>query len=59
MMPALFVRFLRFILLYDFHQICYIIRISLNIGGSVGDENYTMCGPSFSPNFYFMWPGAR
>merc|ERR1719427_268116 len=33
-------------------------RITLNIGGVVGDENYTMCGPSFEPNFYFMWPRA-
>lgn len=31
-------------------------KISLNIGGAIGDENYTMCGPSFEPNFYFMWP---
>ena len=31
-------------------------KISLNVGGSVADENYTMCGPSFEPNFYFMWP---
>jgi len=22
------------------------------------DENYTMCGPSFHPNFYMMWPSA-
>merc|ERR1719400_2708474 len=33
-------------------------KISLNVGGAVGDENYTMCGPSFEPNFYFMWPRA-
>jgi len=31
-------------------------RISLNVGGVLGDENYTMCGPAFEPNFYFMWP---
>ena len=31
-------------------------RISLNVGGVTGDENYTMCGPAFEPNFYFMWP---
>lgn len=41
------------------HSIACVPRITLNIGGSVGDENYTMCGPSFTPNFYFMWPGAR
>lgn len=34
-------------------------RITLNVGGAIGDENYTMCGPSFDPRFYFMWPGAR
>ena len=33
-------------------------KISLNVGGAVADENYTMCGPSFEPNFYFMWPRA-
>merc|ERR1719220_2698189 len=31
-------------------------KISLNVGGALADENYTMCGPSFEPNFYFMWP---
>jgi len=34
-------------------------RVTLNVGGSYADENYTMCGPSFDPRFYFMWPGAR
>jgi len=34
-------------------------RVTLNIGGAYGDENYTMSGPSFDPRFYFMWPGAR
>ena len=33
-------------------------KITLNVGGVAGDENYTMCGPSFQPNFYFMWPRA-
>jgi len=33
-------------------------RVTLNVGGALGDENYTMCGPSFDPRFYFMWPGA-
>lgn len=41
------------------HSIARVPRITLNIGGSVGEENYTMCGPSFNPNFYFMWPGSR
>merc|ERR1712025_461599 len=34
-------------------------KISVNIGGVVADENYTMCGPSFEPNFYFLWPRAN
>lgn len=34
-------------------------KITLNVGGSFGDENYTMCGPSFDPHFYFMWPRAK
>jgi len=33
-------------------------KVVLNVGGVAGDENYTMCGPSFQPNFYLMWPGA-
>jgi len=33
-------------------------KVTLNVGGVSGDENYTMCGPSFEPNFYFMWPRA-
>ena len=31
-------------------------KVSLNVGGALADENYTMCGPSFQPNFYLMWP---
>ncbi|XP_023321293.1 methylcrotonoyl-CoA carboxylase beta chain, mitochondrial [Eurytemora carolleeae] len=34
-------------------------KVTLNVGGAISDENYTMCGPSFDPRFYFMWPGAR
>merc|ERR1719510_340108 len=33
-------------------------RVTLNVGGVASDENYTMCGPSFHPNFYMMWPSA-
>lgn len=33
-------------------------KVTLNVGGAVSDENYTMCGPSFQPNFYMMWPTA-
>ncbi|KAB7503062.1 putative methylcrotonoyl-CoA carboxylase beta chain, mitochondrial [Armadillidium nasatum] len=34
-------------------------KITLNIGGCLGDDNYTMCGPSFQPNFIFSWPGTE
>ncbi|XP_050689313.1 biotin-dependent 3-methylcrotonyl-coenzyme A carboxylase beta1 subunit-like [Eriocheir sinensis] len=34
-------------------------KITVNVGGCHGDDNYTMCGPSFSPNFIFSWPGTR
>lgn len=33
-------------------------KITVNIGNCHGDDNYTMCGPSFSPNFIFSWPGS-
>jgi len=33
-------------------------RISINIGGCFGDDNYTMCGQTFSPNFLLSWPTA-
>ncbi|KAG0720512.1 putative methylcrotonoyl-CoA carboxylase beta chain, mitochondrial [Chionoecetes opilio] len=33
-------------------------KIAVNVGGCHGDDNYTMCGPAFSPNFLFSWPGA-
>ncbi|KAK7071164.1 hypothetical protein SK128_009009 [Halocaridina rubra] len=33
-------------------------KISINIGSCHGDDNYTMCGPSFSPSFIFSWPEA-
>ncbi|KAG1692604.1 Methylcrotonoyl-CoA carboxylase beta chain, mitochondrial [Nymphon striatum] len=34
-------------------------KITINIGGCYGDDNYTMCGQSFDPNFMFVWPGAE
>jgi len=34
-------------------------KVTLNLTGAYGDENFTMCGPSFQPRFYLMWPGAR
>ncbi|XP_068212275.1 methylcrotonoyl-CoA carboxylase beta chain, mitochondrial-like [Palaemon carinicauda] len=33
-------------------------KIAINIGNCHADDNYTMCGPSFSPNFIFSWPGT-
>jgi len=33
-------------------------KVTLNVGGVAADENFTMCGPSFQPNFYMMWPRA-
>lgn len=33
-------------------------KVTLNVGGVAADENFTMCGPSFQPNFYLMWPRA-
>jgi len=34
-------------------------KVTLNLSSCYGDENFTMCGPSFEPRFYFMWPGAK
>ena len=34
-------------------------KIVINVGGCFGDDLFTMCGPSFNPTFYFMWPRAR
>eukprot|EP00095_Tigriopus_kingsejongensis_P004643 maker-scaffold29_size597861-snap-gene-0.11 protein:Tk04643 transcript:maker-scaffold29_size597861-snap-gene-0.11-mRNA-1 annotation:"probable methylcrotonoyl- carboxylase beta mitochondrial-like" len=33
-------------------------KISLALSSVSQDELFTMCGPSFGPSFYFMWPGA-
>jgi len=33
-------------------------KVTVNLTGSVGDDNYTMAGPAFGPRFYFMWPRA-
>jgi len=40
------------------HSTVSVPKVTLNIFGSSGDENYTMCGPSFNPRFYLMWPRA-
>lgn len=34
-------------------------KISLNIGGCFGDDNYLMGGFSMDPTFLFAWPGAH
>ena len=34
-------------------------KITMIIGGSYGAGNYGMCGRAYSPDFLFMWPGAR
>lgn len=34
-------------------------KICLNIGGCIRDDNFTMCGWSFQPNFLFSWPLAH
>ena len=33
-------------------------KVTVNVGGAVGDDLYTMCGPGFDPAFYFAWPRA-
>lgn len=40
------------------HSVARVPKLSINIGGATGDELFTMCGPSFDPDFYFMWPTA-
>ncbi|KAM5148726.1 methylcrotonoyl-CoA carboxylase beta chain, mitochondrial-like [Mantella aurantiaca] len=34
-------------------------KITLVIGGCHGGESFAMCGRSFEPNFFFLWPNAR
>ncbi|XP_072275556.1 methylcrotonoyl-CoA carboxylase beta chain, mitochondrial-like [Pyxicephalus adspersus] len=34
-------------------------KITLIVGGCHGGESFAMCGRSFSPNFFFLWPNAR
>jgi len=31
-------------------------KITLNLTGAIGDDNYALCGPSFGARFYLMWP---
>jgi len=38
------------------HSTVKVAKVTLNLSCAKGDENYTMCGPSFNPRFYFMWP---
>ena len=39
--------------------VCRVPKIAININGIYGDEHMTMCGQSFDPTFYFMWPRAK
>jgi len=32
-------------------------KVTLNVGGAISDENYTMCGPSFDPRNLFIING--
>ncbi|XP_039623747.1 methylcrotonoyl-coenzyme A carboxylase 2 isoform X1 [Polypterus senegalus] len=34
-------------------------KITIVIGGCYGAESYALCGRSFDPNFFFLWPNAR
>lgn len=34
-------------------------KITLVVGGCHGGESFAMCGRSFEPNFFFLWPNAR
>ncbi|CAL4130428.1 unnamed protein product, partial [Meganyctiphanes norvegica] len=33
-------------------------KITVNVGNCHGDDNYTMCGLSFDPDFILSWPGT-
>jgi 3-methylcrotonyl-CoA carboxylase beta subunit len=34
-------------------------KISLTLSACYQDDYLLMCGPSFSPNFHFMWPSSK
>ncbi|XP_018422807.1 PREDICTED: methylcrotonoyl-CoA carboxylase beta chain, mitochondrial-like [Nanorana parkeri] len=34
-------------------------KITVVVGGCHGGESFAMCGRSFEPNFFFLWPNAR
>jgi len=33
-------------------------KLTINLTGASGDDNYTLGGPAFGPRFYLMWPRA-
>lgn len=41
------------------HSCATVPKITINVGGCYSDENFTMCGWSFKPNFLFSWPMAE
>ncbi|XP_022249336.1 methylcrotonoyl-CoA carboxylase beta chain, mitochondrial-like isoform X2 [Limulus polyphemus] len=41
------------------HACATVPKITINMGGSVGDHDFIMCGWSFEPNFLFSWPSAQ
>lgn len=41
------------------HACATVPKITINIGGSMGDHDFLMCGWSFEPNFLFSWPSAH
>ncbi|XP_023214965.1 methylcrotonoyl-CoA carboxylase beta chain, mitochondrial-like isoform X2 [Centruroides sculpturatus] len=41
------------------HSCANVPKITINVGGCHSDENFTMCGWTFKPNFLFSWPLAE
>lgn len=41
------------------HACADVPKITINIGGCISDDNFTMCGFGLKPNFLFSWPLAH
>lgn len=41
------------------HSCAQVPKIAMCVGGCFADDNFTMCGAAFKPNFYFTWPLAH
>ncbi|XP_054718497.1 methylcrotonoyl-CoA carboxylase beta chain, mitochondrial-like [Uloborus diversus] len=41
------------------HSCAKVPKITICVGGCLADDNFTMCGWSFKPNFLFSWPLAH